>query len=103
LSEPKPHIFFDPPARPMSPEKFRQSAQQHGVVLDLKCQMLCHANCVFMNGEALAVSVGLYPQLRELADQRELSGIAENTREICNILYPWYVDGYLVPGKKQRG
>ncbi len=103
LSEPKPHIFFDPPARPMSPEKFRQSAQQHGVVLDLKCQMLCHANCVFMNGEAQAVSVGLYPQLRELADQRELSGIAENTREICNILYPWYVDGYLVPGKKQRG
>lgn len=103
LSEPKPHIFFDPPARPINLEKFRQSAQKHGVSLDLKCQMLCHDHRIFMNGEAHAVDVGLYPQLRELADQRVLASITENADDVCNILYPWYLDGYLVLMGKQRG
>jgi 50S ribosomal protein L16 3-hydroxylase len=98
LSEPKAHIFFD--ARPMSPGKFQLAAQQHGVVLDLKCQMLCHANCVFMNGEAQPVDTKMYPQLRELADRRELGSLTENIAAICATLYPWYLDGYLVPGKK---
>lgn len=103
LSEPKPHIFFDPPARPMSPERFRQSAQKQGISLDLKSQMLCHDHRIFMNGEAQAVDAGLYPQLRELADQRTLASITEDADEVCNILYPWYLDGYLAPVKKQRG
>jgi 50S ribosomal protein L16 3-hydroxylase len=103
LSEPKPHIFFDPPARPMSPERFRQSAQKQGISLDLKSQMLCHDHRIFMNGEAQAVDTGLYPQLRELADQRALASITENADDVCKILYPWYLDGYLAPVKKQRG
>ena len=103
LSEPKPHIFFDPPARPMSPERFRQSAQKQGISLDLKSQMLCHDHRIFMNGEAQAVDTGLYPLLRELADQRALASITENADDVCKILYPWYLDGYLAPVKKQRG
>jgi 50S ribosomal protein L16 3-hydroxylase len=103
LSEPKAHIFFDPPTRPMSLDKFRQAAQKQGVVLDLKCQMLCHANCIFMNGEVHAVDLGQYPKLRELADQRALPDLAGNSDDICHILHQWYLDGYLVMGKKQRG
>ena len=103
LSEPKAHIFFDPPTRPMSLDKFRQAAQKQGVVLDLKCQMLCHTNGIFMNGEVHAVAPGQYPQLRELADQRALPGLAGNSDDICHILHQWYLDGYLVMGKKQRG
>ena len=102
LSEPKPHIYFDPPARPMSPEKFQLAAQQYGVALDLKCQMLCHAHTVFMNGEAQSFDARLYSQLRELADHRALRAISENHAEICPIIYQWYLDGYLVAGKKQR-
>lgn len=100
LSDPKSHIFFDAPNRPMSEEKFRLAVQKHGVVLDLKCQMLCHEECVFMNGESYPVDTRMYAPLRELADARELSGMTENIVEICATLYPWYLDGYLLPKKK---
>ena len=103
LSDPKPHIFFEPPARPLSAEKFLLNASKNGVELDLKCQMLCHANSVFMNGEAHAVDQNLYAQLRELADQRGLDHIAENAVDMGDLLYQWYLDGYLVIRKKQRG
>lgn len=99
LSEPKPHIFFDPPQRPMNGAKFELAIQKRGVLLDLKCQMLCHANTVFMNGEAQAFSPILYRQLRALADLRTLPGISENLTEICPILHQWYLDGYLTAGK----
>jgi len=103
LSEPKPHIFFDPPARAMSPEKFRDAADKNGVKLDLKCQMLCRSNCIFMNGESYTVDAQSYGQMRELADNRQLASTSRNSAEVCNILYEWYLDGYLVPGTKIRG
>jgi 50S ribosomal protein L16 3-hydroxylase len=99
LSDPKPHIFFDPPQRPMSAAKFELALQKHGVKLDLKCQMLCHADTVFMNGEAQAFAPIAYQQLRDLADQRSLPSISANLAEICPILYQWYLDGYLTAGK----
>ncbi len=99
LSEPKPHIFFDPPARPLSLGKFTQSVQKHGVVLDLKSQLLCHARSIFMNGEAHTVAAELYAPLRALADNRALT-LTEKMSGICPILYTWYLDGYLMPDKK---
>lgn len=99
LSEPKPHIYFDPPQRPMSETKFAQAIQKNGVRLDLKCQMLCHADTVFMNGEAQPFEPALYQQLRDLADRRTLPGISENLTTICPILHQWYLDGYLTAGK----
>lgn len=103
LSEPKAHIFFDPPARALNMEKFAQAAHRYGVVLDLKTQMLCRANYIFMNGEAYPVDARQYAVLRELADHRALSGLALDDNSLCNIIHAWYLDGYLVPGKKQRG
>jgi 50S ribosomal protein L16 3-hydroxylase len=103
LSEPKPHIYFDPPARPMSLAKFQLAAQQYGVALNLKCQMLCHANTVFMNGEAQSFDAQLYTQLRELADHRALPAVTEIRAEIYPIIYQWYLDGYLVAGKNSGG
>lgn len=99
LSDPKPHVFFDPPHRPMSLAKFESAAQQHGVTLNLKCQMLCHVDTVFMNGEEFAVNPTQYQQLRELADHRTLPGNSENLAGICPTLHQWYLDGYLVTGK----
>ena len=61
LSEPKPHIFFDAPERPLSQAKFRQALLKSGVQLDLKSQMLCHAGRVFMNGEENLVNAHDYP------------------------------------------
>ena len=102
LSEPKAHIFFEPPNRALSLEKFQLAAHKNGVRLDLKCQLLCHDLCLFMNGEAHPVSSELYTPLRELADQRALSGKAIQGDELCDILYQWYLDGYLVIEKKSR-
>jgi len=95
LSEPKPHIFFDAPERPLSPAKFRQAIRQSGVRLALKSQMLCHAEWIFMNGEAHRVNAHDYASLRDLADQRESAALQKCSDESSKLLYQWYLDGYI--------
>ena len=77
LSEPKPHIFFDAPAKPLTQERFEQALQKRGAKLDLKTQMLCHGSTVFINGDAHPVGQGSYRALRELADARSLPASAK--------------------------
>ncbi|MDZ4202213.1 MAG: cupin domain-containing protein [Gallionella sp.] len=97
LSEPKPHIFFDSPEPPLSPAKFRQALQKRGVRLALKSQMLCHAGWIFINGESLRPPASDYPSLRELADKRGLGGQADSSPELAELLFQWYLDGFLSP------
>jgi 50S ribosomal protein L16 3-hydroxylase len=97
LSEPKPHIFFDPPAKPWSRKRFQQAAEGAGIELDLKTQMLCHANTVFINGEAHPVGEDSYPILRALADYRRLEATVNLPTAVMDLLYRWYADGYIVP------
>jgi len=97
LSEPKPHIFFDVPERPLNLTKFRKAIQNKGVALNLKSQMLCHGNTVFMNSETTGVSDGDYAVLREFADKRELPALDACSDELTELLYQWYQDGYLSP------
>ncbi|HEX5364475.1 MAG TPA: cupin domain-containing protein [Gallionella sp.] len=97
LSEPKPHIYFEGPQRPLNPAKFRKTIQTHGIELDLKSQMLCHGGWIFMNGEAFDVAEGDYTLLRELADGRGLPAVPDATDECIELLYQWYLDGYLFP------
>jgi len=97
LSEPKPHIFFEGPEPASSAARFRQSANKHGLMLDLKSQMLCHAGWVFMNGEAHRPTRQDYPVFRDLADQRELSPLQQISSESAGLLYQWYLDGYITP------
>jgi 50S ribosomal protein L16 3-hydroxylase len=101
LSEPKPHIFFDAPAKSMTEARFAQTLEKNGAVLDLKTQMLCHGNTVFINGDAYPVGQGCYRILRELADARVLPPSSKLTREAASLLYQWYLDGYLFPNSKQ--
>ena len=95
LSEPKPHIFFDAPAKPISFAAFKKALQTRRVVLDLKTQMLCHDATIFINGESHQVGKGTYRVLRELADSRQLSSSAKLTNEAVDLLYEYYLDGYL--------
>jgi 50S ribosomal protein L16 3-hydroxylase len=97
LSEPKPHIFFDAPERPLSLSKFRQALQKQGVKLALKSQMLCHAGWIFMNGEAHQACEGDYLLLRSLADPRESPALKDCSAELIELLYQWYLDGYISP------
>jgi len=95
LSEPKPHIFFDAPARPLGLAKFRQAMLKHGARLDLKSQMLCHAGWIFMNGEAHQVNGRDYLLLRDVADRRESRALAGCSAGLAGLLYQWYLDGYI--------
>lgn len=101
LSEPKPHIFFEPPEPPLAEKKFIKAIRERGLALDLKSQLLCHGNDVFMNGEATPGVGGDYELLRELADRRALPPLAgcsgAASEELCGLLYEWYLDGYLRP------
>ena len=97
LSEPKPHIFFDAPVKPLTEVRFMQALQARGVELDLKTQMLCHDSTIFINGDAHPVGRGCYRALRELADARSLPPSGKLTREAADLLYQWYLDGYLAP------
>ncbi|MGA8864976.1 MAG: cupin domain-containing protein [Gallionella sp.] len=97
LSEPKPHIFFVAPGRPLNRAKFRQVMHKSGVQLDLKSQMLCHAGWIFMNGEEHQVNERDYQLLRGLADRRESSALGDCTAESVELLYQWYLEGYISP------
>jgi 50S ribosomal protein L16 3-hydroxylase len=95
LSEPKPHIFFEPPTNPLSDARFGQALQKKGISLNLKTQMLCHDGTVFINGDTYPVGTGCYRILRGLADERRLPPLSKLTRETSELLYQWYLDGYL--------
>ena len=100
LSEPKPHIFFEAPAKPLTQERFEQVLHTRGAKLDLKTLMLCHGSTVFINGDAHPVGQGSYRALRELADARSLPAAAKLPREAAELIYQWYLDGFVTPGAK---
>lgn len=100
LSEPKPHIFFEAPRRPLSAARFAEAVQRAGVRLNLKTQMLCQGHTVFINGDACPVQAADYPVLRQLADCRALAGGIALSPAVLNLLYEWYRDGFLVPDKR---
>ncbi len=102
LSEPKPHIFFEAPTRPINEARFQQALHLQGVELNLKTQMLCHANSVFINGESNSVSATSYRALRELADNRVLPPSFALSAEAFDLLYQWYQAGYLAPSPKRK-
>jgi 50S ribosomal protein L16 3-hydroxylase len=97
LSEPKSHIFFEPPDNPCSFKSFQKELKEHGISLDLKTQMLCQNNCVFVNGESNPVDKASYTILRSLADRRQLEAISSVPETALNLMYQWYMDGYLAP------
>jgi 50S ribosomal protein L16 3-hydroxylase len=103
LSEPKPHIFFDAPAKPLAAERFAQTLQTRGIALNPKTQMLCQGSTVFINGDSHQVGKSSYRTLRELADTRALPAGSKLSAEALALLYEFYLDGYLeLPTGKRR-
>jgi len=102
LSEPKPHIFFDAPEKPLGIARFGKALQTRGVSLDLKTQMLCRDGTIFINGEAHTVTGDAYRALRELADARQLHASAGVPSQALGLLYRWYTDGFIALAKKKK-
>ena len=102
LSEPKPHVFFEPPARPLSQAKFVVSAVKRGVYLALQSQLLFSGAQLFMNGESVRITGAARKSLIALADRRHLPGPLNLSEAAWAVLYDWYQAGYLGLGRSTR-
>jgi 50S ribosomal protein L16 3-hydroxylase len=97
LSEPKPHVAFTPPARPLPPRAFAARMRREGVRLDPATQLLYDTRRFYVNGEAVAPSGGARRTLVRLADARALDGatLAHPDPALLALLHHWHGHGWL--------
>lgn len=95
LTEPKPHVMFAPPRRPLTAAAFARQARRRDLKLALQSLMLFRGGTIYINGEQCAVERVALPLLSRLADQRRLSPPVELAPEHLRWLYPWYRAGYI--------
>ncbi|AEJ00481.1 Cupin 4 family protein [Nitrosomonas sp. Is79A3] len=96
LSEPKSHVFFEQPMKPLSPRLFLQQIKKNGVQLDLRSRLLSSRNKFFINGEVYKVGSNAFKMLLTLADNQQFPPSSHIDEETEKILYQWYVNGYIV-------
>ena len=94
LSEPKPHVFFDPPDEPLSAKRFARHMTRHGVRLDTRTQLLRSGRHFWINGELIDLPSGTTAALRQLASERSLPRVPDD-EDLIALLYDWYCDGFL--------
>lgn len=95
LSEPKAHVFFDPPSRPLTLRRFSTATMKNGVRLDSRSQLLFRGRQFFINGERLDADAPLAAPLRELANRRQLPPVAMHNK-LLQVLYEWYLSGFVI-------
>lgn len=97
LSEPKANVFFSPPRKPVNPQTFMDRANQRGIRLASRSQLLFIRQRFFMNGEYVDVAPRHATPLRTLADSRMLPGDM-TIPALADLLYDWYLAGYVALG-----
>jgi 50S ribosomal protein L16 3-hydroxylase len=95
LSEPKAHVFFEPPSRALSPAKFAAAMARKALVLDRRTRLLYSGNAFHCNGEVHRASGGTAALLRTLADERRLAPPGKPSREFLALARDWHAAGYL--------
>ena len=95
LTEPKAHVVFDPPRRPLASAAFAQHARSRGVRLALPTRMLVARGDVYINGERHETPRAARKALAALADARELSPRFGGGAALAPLLYAWYEAGYI--------
>jgi 50S ribosomal protein L16 3-hydroxylase len=98
LTEPKPHVYFDPPEQPLSYARFLAQVKKKGLRLDPKTQLLFAGNVFYINGEECPVERADRDALRALADQRHLVDCNNLAEDGLALVHAWYCDGFLLPG-----
>lgn len=92
LTRPKAHIIFDSPDNEMTKSQFLKKIKKNGIALHAKTQMLYTNHAIFMNGECYYSKAKI---LKELANKRKIKIIGTQTRELSDLFYQWYVEGYI--------
>jgi len=99
LSEPKPHVMFSPPRRPLAPAGFAAQVRRRGVRLDARSRMLFRGADFFLNGERVEAPGRARRLLARLADERALPPGARLSGPLSRPLHAWYLAGWLRIGE----
>lgn len=97
LSDPKPDVFFDAPAAPVSRAAFARAIARRGVALDRRTQWLYDDDAMYVNGAASPWPDGSRPALAALANARRLAAqdAAPLSPDAIHFLHDGYRHGFL--------
>lgn len=100
LSEPKPDVFFEPPAKPVARRSFDRRVTRDGVHLDRRSILLWQKGRFYLNGELQDVDKADRKAMRTFAHLRAMApdtvtSLTPGTRKLC---YDWYLNGFLHMG-----
>lgn len=98
LTEPKPHVFFESPSKPLTRQEFADRLTREGLHLDLKTRMLFKEKNFYLNGDAYTVGTEACQILEQLADHMTMPSGQMPGEEAIELLYQWYRYGYVEPG-----
>ncbi|MDR0715838.1 MAG: cupin domain-containing protein [Azoarcus sp.] len=95
LTEPKPNVFFTPPAAPLGRDAFARALAAHGGALDARTLLLWSEQAGFhINGEALACDPADRGALAALAHRRALDAGQPLSPRLLDLFHTWYEDGF---------
>jgi 50S ribosomal protein L16 3-hydroxylase len=94
LTEPKSHVFFNAPEKPLGEKRFAAALDKRGVRLDARSQFLFAEDCFYMNGESVVVARHERSIFRQLADERQLPPQAFSA-DAQALIYDWYRCGFV--------
>jgi 50S ribosomal protein L16 3-hydroxylase len=98
LSEPKAHVFFDPPERPLSRAAFVRAAERDGLRLAGAALLLVRGAFAYVNGEETLVRPAARAAVSRLADHRALPPGTALGADAAALLHDWYRSGFLLTG-----
>ena len=101
LSEPKPHVFFSEPARPLGASAFLRRCGKSGLRLHAKTQLLFSGVRFYLNGERIDIEPADRRLLRVLADRRILPNLTGMSATAGAMMYEWYRRGFVVIGEER--
>jgi 50S ribosomal protein L16 3-hydroxylase len=99
LTEPKPQVWFEPPARMPALPRWWAQAQQAGLIADRRTRLAWRGARLFINGESVPAGAATRALLRRLADQRglepaRLAGVSADSA-LAEMLHDWFAAGWL--------
>lgn len=101
LSDPKPHIIFNPPNNPLDFEDFVSQSKRQGLKTSSKTRLILDTNTVYCNGEQFAFkkdSKKAFVAWEIFANQRNLSAKQcqqfSKLEEFYELIYEGYLDGW---------
>jgi len=93
FSEPKPDVFFIPPASPVGEKAFASRLAKNGLKLDSKTRLLFSGTQFFVNGEDFGATGPERKALMQLADTRALPP-GDYGDALAGLFYDWYTAGW---------